>query len=105
MYLRKTRPRTTCLYSAESMWPRSLSAAFQRTCSNPRRAPLLLAFTSFGFLPLAICRRAPFPLVTRRRTHVDAGLPASLQDHRFDHVGDGSMFFFCDITKGIFQHG
>ena len=29
MYLRKMRPRTTCLYSAASMWPRSLSAAAQ----------------------------------------------------------------------------
>src|SRR5690554_374461 len=29
MYLRKMRPRTTCLYSAASMFLRSLSAAFQ----------------------------------------------------------------------------
>jgi hypothetical protein len=35
MYLRKIRPRTTCLYSAASMFERSLSAASQSFASNP----------------------------------------------------------------------
>ena len=30
MYLRKMSPRTLCLYSAISIWPRSLSAAISR---------------------------------------------------------------------------
>ena len=40
MYLRKMSPSTTCLYSAASMWPRSLSAAAQSFSSKPRLAPL-----------------------------------------------------------------
>ncbi len=40
MYLRKIRPRTTCLYSAASMLPRSSSAACQSLASKPRLAPL-----------------------------------------------------------------
>src|SRR5438132_12804928 len=36
MYLRKMRPRTTCLYSAASSVPRSLSAAAQRVASKLR---------------------------------------------------------------------
>jgi hypothetical protein len=39
MYLRKISPRTTCLYSEASMWPRNLSAAAHNFCSNPRFAP------------------------------------------------------------------
>ena len=38
MYLRKIRPRTTCLYSAASMLLRSLSAASQSLASKPRFA-------------------------------------------------------------------
>ena len=38
MYLRKMRPRTTCLYSAASMLLRSLSAASQSLASKPRLA-------------------------------------------------------------------
>ena len=38
MYLRKMRPRTTCLYSAASMFDRSLSAASQSLASKPRLA-------------------------------------------------------------------
>src|SRR5664280_1911341 len=34
-YLRKISPRTTCLYSLESIEPRSLSAAFHNTSSSP----------------------------------------------------------------------
>src|SRR5436190_5436537 len=41
MYLRKIRPRTTCLYSAASMLLRSLSAASQSFCSKPILAELL----------------------------------------------------------------
>src|SRR5437879_538363 len=40
MYLRKMRPRTTCLYSAASRLPRSLSAVAQRVTSKPREVPL-----------------------------------------------------------------
>src|SRR5450830_995510 len=42
--LRKTRPRTTCLYSAESMLSRRLSAMFQSFDSKPRVAPVVLSF-------------------------------------------------------------
>ena len=38
MYLRKMRPRTTCLYSAASMLLRSLSAASQSLASKPMLA-------------------------------------------------------------------
>ena len=38
MYLRKMRPRTTCLYSAVSMLFRSLSAVSQSLASKPRLA-------------------------------------------------------------------
>src|SRR4051812_35689303 len=38
MYLRKMRPRTTCLYSAASMLLRSLSAASQSLASKPTLA-------------------------------------------------------------------
>ena len=39
-YLRKIRPKTTCLYSAASILLRSLSAAAHSNASNPRLAPL-----------------------------------------------------------------
>src|SRR5207237_1317807 len=42
MYLRKIRPRTTCLYSAASMLLRSLSAASQRLASKPTLAELFV---------------------------------------------------------------
>src|SRR5690606_3413510 len=35
MYLRKMRPRTTCLYSAASMLPRNVSAAAQSLSLKP----------------------------------------------------------------------
>src|SRR5687767_75248 len=38
MYLRKIRPRTTCLYSAASMLLRSASAEAQSLASKPRLA-------------------------------------------------------------------
>ena len=38
MYLRKIRPRTTCLYSAASMLLRSASAAAQSLASRPSNA-------------------------------------------------------------------
>src|SRR5207245_3707606 len=41
MYLRKIRPSTTCLYSAASRLPRSLSAVAQSVASKPRAEPLL----------------------------------------------------------------
>src|SRR6266540_2858226 len=44
MYFRKMRPRTTCLYSAASIWPRSLSAAAQSVASRRGSAPLDLLF-------------------------------------------------------------
>ena len=40
MYLRKIRPRTTCLYSAASMLLRRASAACQSFASKPRFAPV-----------------------------------------------------------------
>ena len=48
MYLRKIRPRTTCLYSDGSMWPRILSAAAQRVSSKPRLAAELLLRLAMG---------------------------------------------------------
>src|SRR6266487_7050174 len=42
MYLRKMRPRTTCLYSAASMFERSLSAAIQSLASKPMFAELFV---------------------------------------------------------------
>src|SRR5438477_9470795 len=50
MYLRKMRPRQTCLYSEASMWPRILSAAAQSWASKLR--PESLAF--FLLFPFAI---------------------------------------------------
>src|SRR5579863_624594 len=47
MYFRKTSPRTTCLYSAASTWPRSSSAASHIFASKPRLAP---PFEPFDFL-------------------------------------------------------
>src|SRR6266566_5247836 len=44
MYLRKIRPRTTCLYSAASMLLRSASAAAQSLASKPIVAVVLLFF-------------------------------------------------------------
>ena len=43
MYLRKIRPRTTCLYSAASMCPRSLSAACPELLLEPERGAVRLA--------------------------------------------------------------
>src|SRR5712691_1469303 len=72
MYFRKIRPSTTCLYSAASMWPRSLSAAAHSFCSNPRLAPLPGTFSAFLFafampsprvssrIPRRLVRRALF---------------------------------------------
>ena len=51
MYLRKIRPRTTCLYSAASMLLRSASAAAQSLASKPR-----LAVVSF-FFGIGLCHR------------------------------------------------
>src|SRR3989338_6773685 len=44
MYLRKIRPRTTCLYSAASMLLRSASAAAQSLASSPRVAVVSVFF-------------------------------------------------------------
>ena len=44
MYLRKIRPRTTCLYSAASMLLRSASAAAQSLASKPRGPPVFWPF-------------------------------------------------------------
>jgi hypothetical protein len=41
MYFRKSRPRTTCLYSAASIWPRRASAAFQRISARARSVLLV----------------------------------------------------------------
>jgi hypothetical protein len=61
MYLRKMSPRTTCLYSAASRFPRSLSAASQSFSSKPRLAPLPLPLSFFvAALRLAIKPSAEF---------------------------------------------
>ena len=53
MYLRKTRPRTTCLYSAASMLPRKASAIRQYSGSWPLKALSPPdAFSSLEFLRL-----------------------------------------------------
>jgi hypothetical protein len=48
MYLRKNRPRTTCLYSAASMLLRRASAAAQSLASKPRLAVPLGFFLADG---------------------------------------------------------
>ena len=48
MYLRKIKPSTTCLYSAASMFLRSLSAAFQSCFSKGS------SLMSFAFLTVAM---------------------------------------------------
>src|SRR5690606_38423680 len=48
MYLRKMRPRTTCLYSAASMLPRNVSAAAQSLSLKPC-LPLLEPFDLADF--------------------------------------------------------
>src|SRR5262245_11664780 len=62
MYLRKTRPRATCLYSAASMWPRILSAACHSFSSKPRLAPLLFCFfRATSHLPCLPPQETPAP--------------------------------------------
>jgi hypothetical protein len=59
MYFRKIRPSTTCLYSAASRVPRSLSAAAQRLASKLRSAfGLLDAMAIPGFSPYGVSRDA-----------------------------------------------
>src|SRR3990172_6804028 len=53
MYLRKIEPRTTCLYSAASMWPRSLSAAAHGFSTKP----------GFALLPFVFSVRLPLDIV------------------------------------------
>ena len=48
MYLRKMRPKTTCLYSAASMLLRKASAAAQSWTSKPRLAPVELPREAFA---------------------------------------------------------
>jgi len=57
------RPSTTCLYSAASMCPRSLSAASQSLASKPRLAALpLVLFVVLRFAIVAPCPLRPrFP--------------------------------------------
>ena len=43
MYLRNISPSTTFLYSAASMLPLNLSAAWKISFSNPRLAPVMLS--------------------------------------------------------------
>ena len=82
MYLRKIRPRATCLYSAGSMWPRILSAAAQSFSSKPTVAPLgafggLLAIGGLVLQdPAGIDPRQP---AQRTRTHLAP--PASARTH------------------------
>ena len=62
MYLRKMRPRTTCLYSAASMLLRNASAACQSFCSKPTVAPFC-SFLVFVGVWLAICRPVEIPFI------------------------------------------
>src|SRR4051812_27182853 len=61
MYLRKMRPRQTCLYSEASMWPRILSAAAQSWASKPRAAPFLELELDADFDLPAIVKVLPNP--------------------------------------------
>ena len=54
MYLRKMRPRTTCLYSAASMLPRRAAAMRQYSASKRSPPPLPLAWVfrcAVGMVP------------------------------------------------------
>ncbi len=55
MYLRKMRPRTTCLYSAASMLLRSLSAASQSLASKPRWAEESLGEADLRLAGIRLC--------------------------------------------------
>src|SRR5712691_2667060 len=70
MYFKNTSPSTTCLYSAASMCPRSLSAAAQSFSSKPRLAPLAVA-RSFR-LSLGIVCLFPFISEPVRVPYFDA---------------------------------
>src|SRR2546425_3809119 len=59
MYFMKIRPRTTCLYSAASRLPRSLSAVAQSVASKPRAEPLVhFPVLIFGTLRMVLAARA-----------------------------------------------
>jgi len=58
MYLRKIRPRTTCLYSPASMLPLSFSAADQRVASKPKAEPFGGDFLLSGRGIARVCQKA-----------------------------------------------
>ena len=71
-YFKNISPRTTFLYSAASICPRSLSSAAQSFASNPRLAPLPLPVSLVFGLPRAI-----FPLIPANSTSWHASFPYS----------------------------
>src|SRR2546422_10414994 len=85
MYLRKIRPRTTCLYSAASMLLRSASAAAQSFCSNSRLAPFSVLASD---LPLFAIERGSSDLfnepILKKREHYIHLLVVCLIDVQFE---------------------
>src|SRR5437762_4133962 len=79
MYFRKIRPRTTCLYSAASRLPRSLSAVAQSVASKPRAEPLV----DFSFPVLTFCTMR---MVLAARAIATAKPPTSSPDQRLGHA-------------------
>src|SRR4051812_34475757 len=57
MYFRKTSPKTTCLYSEGSWFPRRASAASQRRCSRV----LVTVLDFFGILQFLLTHYMTLP--------------------------------------------
>ena len=83
--MRKSRPRTTCLYSAASTVPRNLSAAAQRVSSNP----IPVSFAS-GFATI-IPPRFLGPLQEARSIACFSFRPAVIQLERGENKTDGQI--------------
>ena len=77
MYLRKIRPRTTCLYSAASMLLRRASAAAQSCASKPegRFRSSDVPSTASGRQTYELRRLLPFAAAARRATHLRPRAP------------------------------
>jgi len=96
MYLRNTRPRTTCLYSATSTEPHSAFTASQSSASHPMRAPLWKPRGKGTLLPPR--HSAPPPLPEEPRHGPPGGFPESSPEDSFPQRFRAS---FCrlDVTK------
>src|SRR4051795_13363099 len=89
MYLRKIRPRTTCLYSAASILLRSLSAASHSFCSKPILAELWLGdFVDFG---RGIYRAAILGQASRDEKGKSEAWNGDCQSHSLSSLGFGSL--------------